>query len=78
MSGAVIQHVQIAAAHDGIAELIVTLGFENGGESLVTLEEDAVRRLLDAAGTEDPKELTGKSWELVRDALAASSAPTFW
>ncbi|MEQ8559252.1 MAG: hypothetical protein RIB03_13125 [Henriciella sp.] len=74
MSGAVISHVQIAAAHDGVAELIVTLEFENGGRSLVTLDEFATRKLFEASGTETPEALTGLGWELVRDALAASSA----
>jgi hypothetical protein len=74
MSSAVIQHIQIAAAHDGIAELIVTLVFENGGRSLVTLDEYATRKLMESTGANRPEELTGTSWEHVRDALAASSA----
>ncbi len=74
MSGAVINHVQIAAAHDGIAELIVTLEFENGGRSLVTLDEFATHKLLESSGVERPEDLPGTPWELVRDALAAASA----
>ena len=74
MSGAVISHVEVAAAHDGVAELIVTLAFENGGRSLVTLDEFATRKLLEASGVETPDALNGLGWELVRDALAASSA----
>lgn len=74
MSDAVIHHVKVAAAHDGVAELIVTLRFGNGGESLVTLDEFATRRLMETSGAEDPEALTGTSWEQVRDALAASSA----
>jgi len=38
------------------------------------LDEYATRTLLQSAGTDDPEDLTGKGWELVRDALAASSA----
>jgi hypothetical protein len=74
MSAAVIQQVRVAAGHDGIAELIVTLKFENGGESLVTLDEFATRRLLECCGTQHPEGLSGTSWELVRDALAASAS----
>lgn len=74
MSSAVIRHVQIAAAHDGVAELIVTLAFENGGCSLVTLDEYATSRLMETTGVERPEDLTGTGWEHVRDALAASSA----
>ena len=74
MSSAVIKQVQIAAAHDGVAELIVTLAFENGGRSLVTLDEFATSKLMESTGAEQPEDLTGTSWEHVRDALAASSA----
>jgi hypothetical protein len=74
MSGAVIQHVRVAAAHDGVAELIVTLGFENGGRSLVTLDEFATRKLMELTGADQPDDLAGAGWEHVRDALAASSA----
>lgn len=74
MSGAVISNVQIGAAHDGVAELIVTLKFENGGASLVTLDEFATRKLLESSGAEKPEQLVGTGWEQVRDALAASSA----
>ncbi len=73
MSGAVISRVQLAAAHDGDAELILSLRFENGGESLVSLDEHAVRALMDAHGFDDPDALVGTGWEPVRDALAASS-----
>jgi len=74
MSGAVIDAVQLAAAHDGVAELIVTLRFENGGTSLVTLDEYAARHLLEAHATADPDALIGTGWEPVRDALAAASS----
>jgi hypothetical protein len=74
MSSATISHVQLAAAHDGIAELIVTLTFENGGKSLVTLDECAAQHLMSSTGRNKPEELNGTGWEFVRDALAASSA----
>ena len=73
MSGAIITHVQLAAAHDGVAELIVTLRFDNGGQSLITLDEYAARILLENSGVEAPEALVGTSWEHVRDALATAS-----
>ena len=73
MSGAVISHVELAAAHDGVAELTITLGFENGGRSLVTLDEHAARNLMEARDASQPEDLIGTGWEYVRDALAASS-----
>ncbi|MEE4348876.1 MAG: hypothetical protein V2J26_01475 [Pacificimonas sp.] len=74
MSGARIEQVELAAAHDGVAELIVTLAFENGGKSLVTLDEYAARNLMAARGVDDADALRGTSWEYVRDALAAASS----
>ena len=50
MSGAVISRVQLAAAHDGEAEMVVTLRFENGGESLVPLDEAILTTLSGKGG----------------------------
>ncbi len=73
MSGAVISRVQLAAAHDGDAELVVTLRYENGGESLVPLDEHAVRALMESCGATGPDDLVGKGWGHVRDALEVAS-----
>lgn len=73
MAGAVISHVGIAAAHDGEAELVVTLTFANGGQSLVTLDEFAAGTLLAISNRSTADQLIGVGWERVRDALIASS-----
>jgi hypothetical protein len=73
MSGAVISRVQVAAAHDGEAELVVALCFENGAESVVSLDECAVRHLMSACGADCADALVGQGWERVRDALVFSS-----
>lgn len=73
MSGAVIAGVRLAAAHDGDAELVVTLRFENGGETQVTLDHYAASHLMDACGTKELDALVGQGWERVRNALEASS-----
>ncbi len=73
MSEAVISAVRIAAAHDGEAELLVTLAFANGGTSQVALDEYAARTLLDTCKGTGPDDLVGVGWEHVRDALIASS-----
>jgi hypothetical protein len=73
VSGATIKRVEVAAAHDGDAELIVVLSFENGGESLVALDEFAARALLASCDAQMPDDLIGTGWERVRDALVASS-----
>ncbi|MFN7179517.1 hypothetical protein [Hyphomonas sp.] len=73
MSLAVIRDVRVAAAHDGDAELMVTLEYENGGTSLVALDEYAARTLLESCAATSPEGLIGAGWEKVRDALVASS-----
>lgn len=72
MSDAVISDVRVAAAHDGEAELVVTLRHDNGGTSDVTLDRYAAAALLDACRATEPAALTGQSWERVRDALTVS------
>lgn len=74
MAGAKISEVRLGAAHDGDAELIVTMRFTNGGQSLVSLDEYAVRSLLASAGAQTPDQLIGVGWDKVRDALIASSS----
>ncbi|MFM2421485.1 MAG: hypothetical protein RL291_15 [Pseudomonadota bacterium] len=73
MSCATVSRVQVAAAHDGEAELVVTLTYPNGGTSLVTLDEFAARSLLVSCAAETADDLIGASWERVRDALVESS-----
>lgn len=73
MTGATITDIRIAAAHDGEAELIVTLTYGNGGRSLVTLDDHAAQTLMTSRGADSPADLIGAGWEHVRDALVASS-----
>lgn len=68
-----IRDIQIAAAHDGDAELLVTLEYANGGRSQVALDEFATRTLLASCDAETPEDLIGADWIHVRDALIASS-----
>jgi hypothetical protein len=73
MNTAKIREVHIAAAHDGEAELLVTLEYANGGRTQVTLDEFAARALLSSCQAERPDDLIGADWVFVRDALIASS-----
>ncbi|MAR28329.1 MAG: hypothetical protein CMQ04_01395 [Gammaproteobacteria bacterium] len=69
---AVISKVRIAAAHEGIAELIVSLEFSNGGHSDVPLDQGAGARLLRSCGVDEIDELIGQSWVHVRDAISGA------
>lgn len=73
MGEAIINNVRLGAAHDGDAELVVTLAFENGGVTDVTLDHFAASHLMDACAAKRPEALIGQGWQRVRDALAASS-----
>ena len=73
MSGAVISRVQLGAAHDGAAEMVLTLRYENGGETLVALDPHAADHLMTACGATEAEALIGQDWSKVRDALEASS-----
>ncbi len=73
MSGAVISAVRLGAAHDGAAELVVTLRFDGGGETLVSLDREAAGNLMIACDARDADALVGQGWERVRDALEAAS-----
>jgi hypothetical protein len=52
MNTAKIREVHIAAAHDGEAELLVTLEYANGGRTQVTLDEFAAPHLLSSCQAE--------------------------
>lgn len=72
MPGATIKAVRLAAAHEGIAELIVDIAFDNGGVTEVALDRFASQALMDACQAKTADELIGQSWEHVRDALNTS------
>ena len=72
MTEATISSVRVAAAHEGVAELVVTLTHGNGGSSEVALDNLATSALLAGCDATDPDELIGVSWEKVRDALGVS------
>ena len=69
---ATIAAVRIAAAHEGVAELVVELRHANGGCSEIALDALATDALLRSCDTQDPAGLIGHSWSKVRDALGAS------
>ncbi len=69
---ATIAHVRVAAAHEGVAELIVTLRHANGGLSDVAMDEIAADALMRQCAAKASDDLIGVGWDHVRDALAKS------
>jgi hypothetical protein len=67
-----IQKVRIAAAHDGAAELIVTIVYGNGAVSEIALDGHAGAILMENCAATDPEDLVGQSWTRVKQALVAA------
>jgi hypothetical protein len=73
---AVIKTVSLGAAHEGHVELLVTLRFPTGGESVICLDPISSTRLMDLAGAQQMEDLIGCGWTLVRDAISAAHQAT--
>jgi hypothetical protein len=69
---AVVARARIAAAHEGVAQLVVTLEHEGGGASEVALDHLAASALLESCDATGPDGLIGAPWQKVRDALGVS------
>lgn len=69
---AVIDSAEIAAGHDGTAELVVRLRHANGATAPVVLDEAAGLRLMAECGAAHVDELAGHSWRRVLDASLAA------
>jgi len=59
---AVIVGVEIAAGHDGTAELMVSIQYENGVIAPVLLDQDTGLSLMKACGAASLDALIGRSW----------------
>jgi hypothetical protein len=62
------------AGHDGRAELSVGLRHPNGGGSVVRLDEEAARYILDQAGVKQLEDLRGRPWDILKPALRSKPA----
>ena len=69
---AVISRVQLGAAREGHAELLITLTYPTGGQTVVPLDPTSCAQLMDLAGSSQVEELIGTTWQLVRDAIQAA------
>lgn len=74
MSDALIIAATVAAAHEGKAELILDIGYANGGVTQVPLDHFASQALFQACAASTVDDLIGQRWEKVRDALQSASS----
>ena len=72
MRSAIISDVRVAAAHEGIAELVVSIEYENGGTTEVALDQMATSALMDSCNACSIEDVKGQPWNKVRDALQVS------
>ena len=72
MGSPIIIDVRIAAAHEDIAELVVSIAYENGGITEVALDQIATSALMDSCNASSIDDVKGQSWVKVRDALQIS------
>lgn len=66
---ATITRADVVAGHDGRAEILVEITYDNGGTATISLEEEACAASLDAAGIGCMDDLIGAPWSLVLPAL---------
>jgi hypothetical protein len=64
---------ELAAGHDGQADLIVSLRFDNGRVSRVTLDTVAGLRLMRNCGATQYSELVGHSWRGILEGISCST-----
>ncbi len=66
---ALISRAAVVGGHDGRAEIELTLTYDNGGTSTISLDEEACVASLDRAGISSIDQLVGQPWSVVLPAL---------
>jgi hypothetical protein len=69
---ATIAGARVAAAHEGNAELVVSLLYSNGGTGEVVLDAAAAAALMQSCEASTLEQLNGQSWKKVQAALVES------
>ena len=62
MTGGTVLDAQVVAGHDGAAELLVRVCYDNGAIGNTVLSADVGFELMQTAGVESLGELVGRSW----------------
>jgi hypothetical protein len=66
---ATIVGAEIAGGHDGTAELVVSIQYENGVVGSVTLDADTGFSIMKACGAADLAALIGRPWREISKGL---------
>ena len=65
----VIVDAVVVPGHDGQAQLVVRVLYENGALGSVTLEADRARKLMEGCAAESAADLRGQPWQRLLDVL---------
>ncbi|HVP29684.1 MAG TPA: hypothetical protein VMW35_11050 [Myxococcota bacterium] len=65
----VIDEAIVTPGHDGQAQLVVRVRYENGAVGSVTLDAAGARKLLEGCAVESAADLRGHSWRCLLDIL---------
>jgi len=65
---AIIEDAEVAAGHDGRAEVVLRVRYPNGASAQVRLDEEAAAVALDAAGIASLSDLRGRPWHVLAPA----------
>ncbi len=68
-AGAVIADAEIAAGHDGTAELVLSIRYENGATGQVVVDADTGFSVMKACGAADLAALIGRPWREISKGL---------
>lgn len=70
MSEPVIVGAEVAAGHDGEAQLVVRVRYENGAVGSVTLDAACARKLMEDCAAASADDLRGQPWQRLLDVLS--------
>jgi hypothetical protein len=73
---ATITRATVVGGHDGRAEIEVELTYDNGGTSVISLDEEACTASLDVAGVRSLDELVGQPWSTLLPAFERPEFPS--
>lgn len=62
MSLATVLAADIAAGHDGEADLVISVRYENGVVGSVTLDADSAFEIMQSCGAASSADLVGRPW----------------
>lgn len=72
----VVSRAEVVGGHDGRAEILVELTYDNGGTTTISLDEEACLASLDDAGVDSLDDLVGHDWTVVLPALTTPASHT--